>query len=130
MRVRLVGGVAALAAILPAGPGQAAPEPRVHTSWSVSTIPLDAGYLVEVVCMAEAHPANITEVAIFTAVTCSIDDYSQTQAAAGSIAVVTLTSAVMGPYTLCHAGEATFLDPVQATNRTITSGPDCRTVHP
>lgn len=120
--------VAGLAAV--PGVGHAAADPHVSVSRSIRAVPLDAGFLVEVVCTAQAHGTATTQVPVVTAVTCGIDDYSQTQAVPGSVAVVTLTSAVTGPFTLCVSAEATFLDPVAATNPAAHNGPACHVVHP
>jgi hypothetical protein len=131
MNARVAGAVAAVAAVLlPAGGATAAPDPRINLAHRVRAIPLDAGYLVEVVCTAQARPASTTQVPLVTAITCSIDDFAQTQALPGAASAVTVTSAVTGPFVLCVFGEAAFLDPAGGTNPTATRGPDCRTVHP
>ena len=129
MNARIAGAVALLATLVPAGAVHAAANPRITTAYAITIVPLDAGYLVEAVCVARAVGTS-DQVPVLTAVTCAIDDYVQTQAVPGTVATVTLTSAVTGAFALCLGGEALFLDPVAGTTPTVTGGPDCETVHP
>ena len=130
MSTRVAAAAALVAAMATAGGAHAAMEPHVSLGRSIRAIPLDAGYLVEVVCTARADGAGLTQLPVITAVTCAIDDYSQAQAVPGSYAAVAVTSAVTGPFQLCVTGEATFLDPVAGTTPYAVRGPDCHTVNP
>ena len=125
-----VAAVALVAAMATTGGAHAAMEPHVTLQRSNRAIPLDAGYLVEVVCTAQSQGGSLTQLPVITAVTCALDDYVQSQAVPGDFAAVTLTSAVTGPFQLCVTGEATFLDPVAGSTPYAVRGPDCHTVYP
>lgn len=131
MNARSVVAAAVGVALLPVGAATAKPrEPRVTVSADVHTIPLDAGYLVEVVCVARADAAAPAQVPVVTAVSCAVDGFVESRAVPGGVAVAGVTSAVTGPFELCVSGEAVFVDPVAGTSPTAEREPRCRTVRP
>lgn len=127
-RLTVVGAATVLAGLLPVGPAHADATPGVVYSREVRAVPLDYGYLVEVVCNASADPGTTQHVPVATAVSCSLGGLTQTRALVGPESYVTNASATTGPIVFCIWGEAAFVDSLTGVILTAEGTPQCETM--
>lgn len=127
---RLLAAAAALVALAPLSPAHADSEPTVWVTYSYHSVPLDAGYLVFVVCEADAVPGTPTQVAVATDVRCSVGLSADKAAYPGGQAVTVLAVPVVGSATVCVSGDAAFVDPVAGHVFHASSGSQCDTLVP
>ena len=127
MRLAAV-AAAAFIAVLPAGAAGAEEAPGVLYTKDVTVVPLDYGYLVQVVCNASADPGTTTHFAVATAVSCSLGGVTRARAMPGSEAVVNNTYAAVGSLEFCIWGEAAFVDPLTGQAFTVEGTPKCETL--
>jgi hypothetical protein len=124
MRLAAVLAAAVLAA-LPAGTAMADQAAGVLYTRDVQVVPLDYGYVVQVVCNATADPGTTSHLAVATAVSCSLGGVTRTRAMPGSEAIVTNAYAAVGPLEFCIWGEAAFVDPLSGEAFTVEGTPKC-----
>lgn len=115
--------LAVLSLAVPAGAGD--DHDWVELGYRVEVVPLDAGYVVVVLCNASAVTSVQTDIAMATAVRCSINGREDSRALPGREAYTTVNDTVVGPYTVCLSGQAAFADPVRNSISVVSAGPEC-----
>ena len=116
--------------VLPALPAHADTPSGVLLTYEYHSVPLDYGYVVVVACNASADPGDYEDIPVATEVSCSLGTATSRQALPGREAVTTITSAVLGPITLCLSGEAAFINATTRRVEVAASGPECTTLNP
>ena len=124
--IRLLTAVALAAALTT--PARA-DEPTVRLSYQHYSVPLDAGWLVVVVCGASATPIP-GQVALVTEVRCSAGGVQASAVAPGGEAFTSIITPVLGSTTVCIYGETALVDVLAGHVRTAMRGPECTTVVP
>jgi hypothetical protein len=125
---RLLVAAALAAATLTTSAG-ADPTP-VRVSYQYYSVPLDAGYLVVLICDASALPESNQQLAVATEVRCSAGNVTARAANPGGEAIVSMTVPVLGSMTVCVSGETAFVDVVGGHVLSAARGPVCDTLVP
>ena len=121
--------LAALAGMIPPGPVAHAAGASIVFNFNPSfTHKAGGGYLAGSFCRAEAKPGTMTQVALATQVTCSINGTTRSSAMPGGVAAVSILVATAPPVMMCATGKATFMETENDYNEIVLveAGPICQ----